>query len=92
MTLRLKRAFKSVLILVSLMLLLTGCSNTASQQNSNNQISPDKIDLTLKITSCTVFRDHIECNMTDGITYYAMYSKIMELTKWDCSAWKDNPC
>lgn len=89
MILTLKRPFKSVFILVLIMLLLTGCS---SNQNSNIKISPDKIDLTLKITSCTVFRDHIECNMTDGRTYYAMYSKILELTKWDCSAWKDNPC
>ena len=63
-----------------LLLLLSGC---ASQT-----ISQDKIDMTQDIQNCIVYRDHIECKMADGNTYYAMRDKIDLVTIWDKSAWK----
>jgi len=64
--------------LILLLLLLAGCSSN----------SADKIDFTDQITSCIVFQDHIECKCIDGNTYYAMRSKIDQVTNWDKSTWK----
>ncbi len=71
-----------VFILLILGLLIVGCS----PQQSNKQT----IDVSEKIQNCRVYAAKVECDLTDGNTYYVSTFKINMNTKWYPETWKEN--
>jgi hypothetical protein len=71
-----------VFILLIIGVLLVGCASSGA--------TPQRIDVSNKLSSCIIYATHSECTLSDGNTYYADIMTINAITKWSPETWKEN--
>jgi len=81
-----KKLVTVLFIILFCAVLLCGCSKSVKKP-----VEPHAINIDSSLSACYIHKDYVACNI-EGQTYYATTERINQITKYDCTMWKDNPC
>lgn len=81
-----------IITIIILLTILSGCAKKKTITLEGGTPTADKIEIRDEVQSCTVYADHVECTLTNQQTYYMTWERVMQITTWDCTAWKEGKC
>jgi hypothetical protein len=74
-----------VALWVACIFLFTSCSSRKVEVPAE----PGAVDISNSLGKCYIHKDYVSCTLSSGYTYYATMEKIINVTSWDKTMWKD---